>query len=196
MVVSGNWLNEYVDVPKDLPALSERLTLSGTEVERIQVQEVDFDGIVVAEIKSLRPLTGSTKNQIATVTTGDGIADVVTGAWNIVPGNRVPYAIPGSRLGDRRIETKIFLGVASAGMLCSAVELGLGDDAAGILVLDEAAEPGTNVRDLYPPDTIFHLEVKSNRPDLLAHLGIAREIATLFRIPLRRPGMRDSARNH
>ena len=194
MVVSGNWLNEYVDVPKDLPALSERLTLSGTEVERIQVQEVDFDGIVVAEIKSLRPLTGSTKNQIATVTTGDGIADVVTGAWNIVPGNRVPYAIPGSRLGDRRIETKIFLGVASAGMLCSAVELGLGDDAAGILVLDEGAEPGTNVRDLYPPDTIFHLEVKSNRPDLLAHLGIAREIATLFRIPLRRPAMRDSAR--
>jgi len=194
MVVSRNWLKEYVEVPDDLSALSERLTLSGTEVERIQVHDVDFDGVVVAEIKSLRPLPGSTKNQIATVTTGDGVADVVTGAWNLAAGNRVPYALPGSRLGDRRIETKTFLGVASAGMLCSAVELGLGEDAAGILVLDEAAQPGTNVRELYPPDTIFHLEVKSNRPDLLAHLGIAREIATLFRIPLRRPAIDEKAR--
>jgi phenylalanyl-tRNA synthetase beta chain len=194
MVVSRNWLKEYVDVPDDLPALSERLTLSGTEVERIQVHDVDFEGVVVAEIKSLRPLPGSTKNQIATVTTSHGVADVVTGAWNIAPGNRVPYALPGSRLGDRRIETKTFLGVPSAGMLCSAVELGLGEDAAGILVLDEAAQPGTNVRELYPPDTIFHLEVKSNRPDLLAHLGIAREIATLFRIPLRRPAIDESER--
>jgi len=194
MVVSRNWLKEYVDVPDDLPALSERLTLSGTEVERIQVHDVDFDGVVVAEIKSLRPLPGSTKNQIATVTTGDGVADLVTGAWNIAPGNRVPYALPGARLGDRRIETKTFLGVPSAGMLCSAVELGLGEDAAGILVLDEAAQPGTNVRELYPPDTIFHLEVKSNRPDLLAHLGIAREIATLFRLPLRQPAIDESAR--
>src|SRR5207237_1017565 len=92
MVVSGNWLNEYVDVPKDLPALSERLTLSGTEVERIQVQEVDFDGIVVAEIKSLRPLTGSTKNQSATVTTGDGIADGVTGQWQLVQWSLVEHA--------------------------------------------------------------------------------------------------------
>jgi len=194
MVVSRNWLQEYVDVPPDLASLSERLTLSGTEVERIQVHDVDFDGVVVAEIKSLRPLPGSTKNQIATITTGDGFADVVTGAWNIAPGNRVPYALPGARLGHRRIETKTFLGVPSAGMLCSAVELGLGEDAAGILVLDDAAQPGTNVRELYPPDTIFHLEVKSNRPDLLAHLGIAREIATLFRTPLRRPQIDERAR--
>ena len=187
MVISVNWLKEYVDVPDDLLALRERLTVSGTEVERIQVQDVDYDGVVVAEIRSLRPLPGSTKNQIATIATGDGVADVVTGAWNIAAGNRVPYAAPGSRLGGRRIETKTFLGIPSAGMLCSAVELGLGDDAAGILILDEAAQLGTNLRELYPPDTILHLEVKSNRPDLLAHLGIAREIATLFRIPLRRP---------
>src|SRR2546427_11824455 len=97
MVVSGNWLNEYVDVPKDLPALSERLTLSGTEVERIQVQEVDFDGIVVAEIKSLPPLTGATKNQIATFATRDGLAACVTGARNIVPGKREPNSSPGHR---------------------------------------------------------------------------------------------------
>ena len=194
MVVSSNWLKEYVDVPDDLAVLSERLTLSGTEVERIQLQDVDFEGVVVAEIRSLRPLPGSTKNQIATITTGNGVADVVTGAWNIAPNNRVPYAVPGSRLGDRRIETKTFLGFASAGMLCSAIELGLGDDAAGILILDEAAQPGTNLRDLYPPDTILHLEVKSNRPDLLAHLGIAREIATLFRLPLRPPPSPEAGR--
>src|SRR2546430_17453150 len=76
-------------------------------------------------------------------------------------------------------------------MLCSAIELGLGDDAAGILVLDKASPLGTDLRELYPPDTILQLEVKSNRPDLLAHLGVAREIAALFQRRLRPPAVSD-----
>jgi phenylalanyl-tRNA synthetase beta chain len=187
MLISLSWLKEYVDIKVDVPTLAERLTLAGSEVEGIAQQEVDFDGVVVAEVKGLRPLPGSTKNQIAAVTTGGAAVEVVTGAWNIAVGDRVPYATPGSRLGDRRIETKTFLGFPSAGMLCSAIELGLGEDAAGILVLDPGATPGQDLHELYPRDTILELEIKSNRPDLLCHLGIAREVAAIFNLSLREP---------
>jgi phenylalanyl-tRNA synthetase beta chain len=187
MLISLNWLKEYVDITVDVPTLAERLTLAGNEVGRIAPQEVDFDGVVVAEVKSLRPLPGSVKNQIAGVTTGGAVVEVVTGAWNIAVGDRVPYAMPGSRLGDRRIETKTFLGVSSAGMLCSAIELGLGEDAAGILILDAGATLGEDLHELYPRDTILELEIKSNRPDLLCHLGIAREVGAIFNLPLREP---------
>jgi phenylalanyl-tRNA synthetase beta chain len=187
MLISINWLKDYVDVPVDVPTLAERLTLAGNEVERIAEQDVDFEGVVVAELKSLRPLPGSTKNQIASVTTGRAGAEVVTGAWNLAVGDLVPYAVPGSRLNDRRIETKTFLGVPSAGMLCSAIELGLGEDAAGILILGPGATPGQDLHELYPRDTILELEIKSNRPDLLCHLGIAREVGAIFNLPLKEP---------
>jgi phenylalanyl-tRNA synthetase beta chain len=189
MLISLNWLAEYVDIPVDVPTLAQRLTLSGNEVERIVEQAVDVEGVVVAEVQSLRPLPGSTKNQIASVTTGSAVVEVVTGAWNIAVGDRVPYATPGSRLGDRRIDTKTFLGFPSAGMLCSAIELGLGEDAAGILILDQGASPGEDLRQLYPRDIILELEIKSNRPDLLCHLGIAREVGAIFDLPVKEPGI-------
>src|SRR6266699_1989963 len=187
MLISLNWLHEYVAITAEVPALAERLTLAGNEVGRIVQQDVDFDGVVVAEVKSLRPLPGSTKNQIAGVTTGGAAVEVVTGAWNLAVGDRVPYAIPGSRLGDRQIETKTFLGVPSAGMLCSAIELGLGEDAAGIMILDQGATPGQDLHALFPRDTILELEIKSNRPDLLCHLGIAREVGAIFNLSVREP---------
>src|SRR6266853_353869 len=189
MLISLNWLKEYVDISVDVPTLATRLTLAGDEVERIVEQDVDFEGVVVAEVQALRPLPGSTKNQLATVTTGAAVTEVVTGAWNLKIGDRVPYALPGSRLKDRRIDTKTFLGVQSAGMLCSAIELGLGEDAAGILVLDPSAPLGADLRPLYPRDTILELEIKSNRPDLLCHLGIAREVAAIFNLSLREPSV-------
>ena len=187
MLISLNWLQEYVEVPVDVATLAERLTLAGSEVERIHQQDVDFEGVVVAEVSALRPLPGSTKNQIASVTTGRSVAEVVTGAWNIAVGDRVPYAVPGARLNDRRIETKTFLGVPSAGMLCSPIELGLGEDATGIMILGPGATPGQDLHDLYPRDTVLELEIKSNRPDLLCHLGIAREVSAIFATPLKAP---------
>jgi len=187
MLISLNWLKEYVDIPVDVETLADRLTLAGSEVERITQQDVDFEGVVVAEVKSLRPLPGSTKNQIASVTTGRAVTEVVTGAWNLAVGDRVPYAVPGSRLNDRRIDTKTFLGVPSVGMLCSAIELGLGADAAGILILGPGATPGQDLHELYPRDTILELEIKSNRPDLLCHLGVAREVGAMFNLSVREP---------
>jgi phenylalanyl-tRNA synthetase beta chain len=187
MLISLNWLRDFVESPVDVQVLAERLTLAGNEVERVHQQELDVAGVVVAEVEALRPLPGSTKNQIATITSGNGSSDVVTGAWNLSVGDKVPYATPGSRLGQRRIETKTFLGFPSAGMLCSAVELGLGDDATGIMILDAGAALGADLLTLYPRDTILELEIKSNRPDLLCHLGIAREIGAIFSVPFRRP---------
>ncbi|MDQ6713368.1 MAG: phenylalanine--tRNA ligase subunit beta [Candidatus Dormibacteraeota bacterium] len=190
MLISLNWLKEYVDIRVDVPTVAERLTLAGNEVGRIAQQEVDFDGVVVAQVNSLRPLPGSSKNQIAGVSTGGAVVEVVTGAWNIAVGDRVPYATPGSRLGERRIETKTFLRFPSAGMLCSAIELGLGDDATGIMILDPGATPGQDLHELYPRDTILELEIKSNRPDLLCHVGIAREVGAIFMLPVREPKIR------
>jgi phenylalanyl-tRNA synthetase beta chain len=189
MLISLNWLKEYVDISVEVPILADRLTLAGDEVERIVEQDVDFEKVVVAEVQGLRPLPGSTKNQLATVTTGTAVTEVVTGAWNLKLGDRVPYALPGSRLKDRRIDTRTFLGVQSAGMLCSAIELGLGEDAAGIMILDPSAPLGADLRTLYPRDTILELEIKSNRPDLLCHLGIAREIGAIFNLSLREPSV-------
>src|SRR5712692_4838739 len=189
MLISLNWLKEYVEIAVEVNTLAERLTLAGNEVERILEQEVDVENVVVAEVQGLRPLPGSTKNQLATVTTGRVATEVVTGAWNLKVGDRVPYALPGSRLRDRQIDTKTFLGVESAGMLCSAIELGLGEDAAGIMILDPSAPLGADLRTLYPRDIILELEIKSNRPDLLCHLGIAREVAAIFNLPLREPSV-------
>src|SRR5947208_9638904 len=141
MLISLNWLKDYVDVQVDVATLADRLTLAGSELERIHEQDVDFEGVVVAEVKSLRPLPGSTKNQIAAVTTGGAHTEVVTGAWNLAVGDRVPYAVPGARLRDRCIETKIFLGVSSAGMVCSGIRLGLGGGAARVLIPGPGATP-------------------------------------------------------
>ncbi|HEX3630073.1 MAG TPA: phenylalanine--tRNA ligase subunit beta [Candidatus Dormibacteraeota bacterium] len=193
MLISLNWLKDFVDIPVDVATLAARLTLAGSEVERVHEQAVDFEGVVVAEVKALRPLPGSTKNQIARISIGGDEVDVVTGAWNISVGDRVPYATPGSRLGSRRIETKTFLGVPSAGMLCSSIELALGEDAAGIMILDQGSHLGEDLRVLYPPDIILELEIKSNRPDLLCHLGVAREVSAIFSIGLRQPAVPDAA---
>lgn len=192
MLISTNWLKDFVDIPGDVKTLADRLTLAGDEVDRIREQDVDFDGVIVAEVQALRPLPGSTKNQIATISTGHETVDVVTGAWNLAVGDRVPYAAPGSRLGDRHIDTKRFLGFASAGMLCSEIELGLGEDAAGIMILDRGSMLGDDVRQLYPRDTILELEIKSNRPDLMSHVGIAREVSAIFGLPLRQPAVMEA----
>src|SRR3982074_1990337 len=151
MLISLNWLKEFVDISVDVATLAERLTLAGNGGAGIVEQDVDFDGIVVAEVKSLRPLPGSTKTQMAGVTTGSAVGEVVPGAWNSAVGDRVPYATPGSRLGQRRIETKTFLGFPSAGMLCSAIELGLGEDAAGIMAPALGAVSGPDSDRLSPP---------------------------------------------
>src|SRR6266446_3332342 len=98
MLISLNWLKEYVEIAVEVNTLADRLTLAGNEVERIVEQDVDVENVVVAEVQGLRPLPGSTKNQLGTVTTGRVITEVVTGAWNLKVDDRVPYEFARSRL--------------------------------------------------------------------------------------------------
>ncbi len=180
------WLKDYVEIP-DRQQLIDRLTRAGNEVERVVDQGGDFEGIIVARVEALRPHPNADKLQLALLSTGGTAVEVVTGATNLAVGDSVPLAVTGARLKDRRIERQVFRGIPSEGMLCSAIELGVGEDAAGILILDPGAVPGEDVRKLFPTDTILEIEIKSNRPDLLCHVGIAREISALVRVPLRPP---------
>ncbi len=95
-------------------------------------------------------------------------------------GDKVPLALPGARLpGDVTIKVGKLRGVESEGMLCSAKELRLADDAEGLLILSPDAPVGAPIGELFPPDTIFDLEITPNRSDLLSHVGLAREVAAL-----------------
>lgn len=187
MLISAGWLRDYVDVPDDVSGLAERLTLAGMEVERIHQPFVD---VVVAEVVGLRPHPSARKLQLARINTGGTTVEVVTGATNLSVGDRVPYARAGARLGSRMIGAEVVRGVRSEGMLCSAIELGLGEDASGILILDRQTAIGTDLVTVYPIGPILDVEIKSNRPDLLSHLGIAREISALYRTRLRLPRSR------
>ncbi|MEO6797620.1 MAG: phenylalanine--tRNA ligase subunit beta [Candidatus Dormibacter sp.] len=186
MRFSVDWLKDYVEVP-DVLELAQRLTRAGNEVERVLEQAVDFQGVIVALVAELRPHPNANKLQLVKVSTGTGTVEIVTGATNLAVGDRVPLALSGARLKDRQIGSQVFRGIRSEGMLCSAIELGVGEDAEGILILDPGVTPGQDVRTLFPRDTILEVEIKSNRPDLLCHLGLAREISALFQVPLRPP---------
>lgn len=186
MLFSLNWLRDYVDLP-EVAQVTERLTRAGSEVERVIDQKVDFEGVIVVRVEELRPHPNADKLQLARVYTGKQQVEVVTGATNLSVGDLVPLATSGARLKDRRIGSQTFRGIRSEGMLCSAIELGLGQDAAGILILDRGASAGEDLATLFPADTVLDIEIKSNRPDLLSHVGLARELSAIFRQPLRPP---------
>lgn len=181
MKTSLNWLNRYIDIPWPAPELAERLTMAGLEVESIQPFGVVPDGVVVAEILARRPHPNADRLSLCTVEAGLGEAlQVVCGAPNCDSGLKVPLAVEGTELGPGLIVKKVKLrGVESRGMLCSARELGLGDDHSGLLELAPEVPVGTALAQLYEADTVIDWEVTPNRPDWLSHIGIAREIAAL-----------------
>ncbi|XHR28409.1 MAG: phenylalanine--tRNA ligase subunit beta [Chthoniobacteraceae bacterium] len=189
MKVSLNWLKELVDLPADVNALSEILTKAGVEVEGIETRGCDLDHIVVAQILESAQHPNADRLSVNKVADGSGEPrQIVCGAKNFKVGDKVPLALPGAVMpGDFKIKTGKLRGVESAGMMCSAKELGLAEDAEGLLILSPGAVVGTPIKELYPPETVLDVEVTPNRPDLLSHVGMAREIATLLEKPLRIP---------
>ncbi len=194
MRASWSWLRELVDVEQPVEEVARRLTFAGIEVEGIERLGEQFSGVVVAEVVERRPHPKADKLTLVTVTDGTGRHEVVCGASNVpAPGGRVLWARPGAKLPPppgspggsivREIGVKELKGIVSAGMICSETELGLGEDGAGIVVLtgdDAAAAPGTLAQDaLGLRDVILEVNVTANRPDVLGHLGLAREIAAL-----------------
>jgi phenylalanyl-tRNA synthetase beta chain len=188
MRVPLSWLREFVDVDMTPEALAERLTLLGMEVKGIERWGADWQQVVVGELLAVEKHPRADRLSLTRVTVGTGEPlDIVCGATNIAPGQRVPVALPGAVLpGDRRIERTEKMGVVSNGMLCSGDELGLTSDADGILILPADTPIGVPLGDLFG-DVVLDVDVKPNRGDALSIVGLAREVAAVTGAPLRFP---------
>ena len=187
MKFSLNWLREFVELPDDVTQLSEMLTLAGVEIEGIETRGANFALVVVAQITASAQHPNADRLSVCQVDDGSGqLRQIVCGAKNYKVGDKVPLAQPGAVLsGDLKIKASKLRGVESQGMLCSAKELGIAEDAAGLLILSPEAKIGAPISDLFPNDTILDVEITPNRSDLLSHYGLAREIAALAKKPLR-----------
>lgn len=191
MKIVWSWLRELVDIDDALERVADRMTLGGFEVEGISRLGEDLAGVVLAEVESSRRHPRADKLTLVTVTDGSAREEVVCGAPNVpAPGHRVLWARPGSRLpGGREIARREIHGVASPGMLCSEVELGIGADADGIVVLPPGeGRLGEDAADaLGLRDVVLDVNVFANRGDCLGHLGIAREVGALYGKTVRLP---------
>jgi phenylalanyl-tRNA synthetase beta chain len=188
MRVPLNWLRDYIDIQLSPEQLAERLTMLGMEVKGIEAFGADWRSVVVGELLTVARHPQADRLSLTTVDVGDGqVLEIVCGATNIAPGQRVPVALPGAVLpGGRRIERAEKMGVVSNGMLCSGDELNLTSDADGILILPPGTPLGTELAALYG-DTVLDVDVKPNRGDALSLVGLAREVAIVTGTPVRFP---------
>ena len=192
MKLSLNWLREWVAFDETPAELATRLTLAGLEGEALPQPGRDLAGILAGKIIAAVPHPQADRLQVCTVEVGQAQPlTIVCGASNARVGVVVPCATVGTVLPNGITITQANLrGVDSAGMLCSAEELGLVDKADGLLELDDNVRPGTPVAEhLALNDTILALELTPNRGDCLSVLGLAREVSALTDIPMRRPSL-------
>lgn len=190
MRASHAWLRAFV--PHSLsPAEVERLISAHVAtVDSVEALRADLAPIVVARVVEAAPHPDSDHLWVTRVDDGSGaVLDVVCGAPNVTAGTLYPFARTGTVMpGGLKIEKRKIRGAVSNGMLCSARELGLGEDHAGILALSVDAAPGTPFLDAMPiGDVRFEVDVLPNRPDLLSHVGVARELAALTGVTLGLP---------
>lgn len=190
MLISLNWLKQYIDIEGvSIEELENTLTMIGQEVEKIDRKGENLNNIVTAEIveKAMHP--DSDHLSVCKVNNGKEILQVVCGATNHKQGDKVVLAQVGAVLGgDFKIKKSKIRGVESFGMLCSEKELELSENHEGIMILSADAELGQEIRDyLNINDTVFELEITPNRPDCLSHIGIARELAVYYNKELKYP---------
>ncbi|MBX9929632.1 MAG: phenylalanine--tRNA ligase subunit beta [Gemmatimonadaceae bacterium] len=189
MHISVEWLREFCPAPLTAPQLRDLITARVATVEGMEALRTDLAPFVVARVVESGKVEG-TKLSFNKVDDGSGtLLDVVCGAPNVTVGACYPFARSGTVMPDGlKIEKRKIRGHTSNGMLCSARELGLGQDADGILTLETDAAPGTPLLDVLPVgDVRLLVDVLPNRPDLLSHLGVAREVAAATRLPLGLP---------
>jgi phenylalanyl-tRNA synthetase beta chain len=194
-----SWLREFCDPPLNTQQLADTLTMGGFEVESLEPAAPPFEGVVVGEIVDAKPHPNADKLRVCTVAAGahttGGPLQIVCGAPNARVGIRVPLAtvgaaLPPSEEGGKPFEIKAakLRGVDSAGMLCSARELGLSSDHAGLLELDAAAPLGADLRELLRlDDHVFELKLTPNLGHALSVYGIAREVSALTGVALKAP---------
>lgn len=213
MKISFDWLSDYVDLRGlDAEAVAQMLTMAGLEVEAVAPQGSHYEGVVVGKVLATRPHPEAGRLTLCDVDLGSGQpVQIVCGAPNVAAGQKVPVARvgatlelpskrePGAREKDTLARAEI-RGERSEGMICSAAELRLSDDASGILVLDGEAPIGQPFRDYLrargvpAADVTLDVAITPNRPDAASHIGIARDLAALTRRTLSLPSVQEQPR--
>ncbi len=194
MRVSLAWLREFVDLPETPDELRPVLDDLGLVVEGIETVGEGLEDVVVARVDEIHAIKGADRIRLAVVDAGGGPLEIVCGAMNFVVGNYVPLAPVGAVLpGGFAIAERTMRGVTSRGMLCSSRELRLSDDHQGLMILDDLIEPKVGERLVdaleLTPDVVFDISVEGNRPDAWSIEGVARDLATRLRRPLREPAL-------
>ncbi len=192
-----DWMQEFVDLPTSDPEeIAEALESLGHEVEGWERTSHRFEGIVIGRVLEVGAHPNADKVRVTKVDVGDEVLDIICGAWNFEAGAVVPVAKPGAVLqGDFEITQRKIRGITSNGMICSEAELEVGEDAAGIMVLDTDYPDATNrvgedFTGLLPSDdVVFDVSITPNRPDCMSVYGLARELAAFYDIPLAEPDL-------
>ncbi|MEZ5176058.1 MAG: phenylalanine--tRNA ligase subunit beta [Acidimicrobiia bacterium] len=190
MKLTRSWIDEFVTLPTRNPEeLIEVFESLGHEVENWHDLEAGFRGVVVGKVTDITRHPNADKVRLTRVDIGDEVLDIVCGAWNFEVGAIVPVAVPGAVLDPSfEIARREIRGVTSNGMICSETELGLGDDADGIMVLDAPhgfVLGGDFAAFMGLPDVHYEINVTPNRPDCLSVYGLCRDLAAYFQVPLR-----------
>lgn len=195
MNVSLKWLKDYTDINVSGPEYVSAMTMSGSNVDKMEVLGEEISGVVVGRILSIDQHPDADKLVVTKVDVGQEIIQVVTGANNITVGDLVPVALVGANLADGlKIKKGKLRGIESNGMMCSVEELGLERlyfpeaPEHGIYIFREAYELGTDVKPIFGLDDIHvEFEITSNRPDCFSVIGLARETAATLKTPFRYP---------
>ena len=190
MNVPESWLRKLCNPPLPGRELADKLTMAGLEVEAYEPFGPQFSGVVVGEIVAVERHPAADKLTVCTVSTGSAKLQVVCGAPNARAGMKAPLAMIGAKLPGFEITEVAVRGVESRGMLCSARELGLSNDHAGLLELHPKSETGADVRGVLKlEDHVLTLKLTPNRGDCLSVLGVARELAAITGAPLQPPAI-------
>jgi len=191
MKVLLSWLRDFAPIEGDPVALGELMSDLGMAVEQLDLLGEGLDGIVVAEVLATRPHPNADKIQLVDVDAGDGEAlQIACGAFNMAPGDLVPLATVGTVMpGGMEIGRRKLRGEWSNGMLCSAHELGLGDEHGGIHILPPGLPVGAPFVEALgiERDALYDLEVNPNRPDAMSVAGVARDVAARLGLPFALP---------
>jgi phenylalanyl-tRNA synthetase beta chain len=197
MNISLRWLEAFLRRPLDARDAADRLTMLGAPVDAVEPLHTDLAELVIGLVEDVRQHPNADRLRVCTV--NDGTAErrtVVCGAPNVTAGRKYPFARVGTTVphgkggAPMKIERARLRGEVSEGMLCSARELGLGQEHDGILELDTDAAPGTPLLEAVPlADHRLVVDVTPNRPDLLCHKGVARELAASYQTPFRLPSI-------
>jgi phenylalanyl-tRNA synthetase beta chain len=182
-----SWLREYCDPGIEPAALADRLVMTGTEVERLETIGPDSaEGFVVGKVLEREQHPNADRLSVCRVDTGEGERTIVCGAPNVDAGQTVAVVLPGATMpGGMKIRKAKLRGVPSEGMILSAAELELAEEADGIIVLDDGPAPGTPLSEVLPlGEPVLEIEVTPNRSDCFGVHGVAREVHAITGAPL------------